>query len=129
MPELGPANVELRNPDVRRERSDASLNVILKWGLGLAFGIVVIHLALWWLFDYFLLRENVEKESAFAVAVQERNEATVPSQPAQSLLEGIRPNNPDHTISHWRPGSGDAKGETAEREPAYEWVDAKAGVV
>ena len=58
MPDLGQPNGEVCNPTVRRERSDASLSAILKWGLGLAMGAVVVLFILWWLFDYFSAREN-----------------------------------------------------------------------
>src|SRR5438270_13111452 len=102
MPDLGQPNGEVCNPTVRRERSDASLSAILKWGLGLAIGAVVVLFILWWLFDYFSARENRLNESAFAA--QQRGEGGDTALP-RPLLEGIRPVNSDGTISHWQPGS------------------------
>ena len=127
MPDLGQPNGEVCNPTVRRERSDASLSAILKWGLGLAIGAVVVLFILSWLFDYFSARENRQKESALAVVAQERTEGG-DAATRRPLLEGIRPGNPDGTISHWQPGSGAAASETSETPP-FAWVDAKGGVV
>ncbi len=127
MPDLGHPNGEPRNPSVRRERSDASLSAILKWGVGLAIGAVVVLFILWWLFDYFSARENRLNESALAAVAQERGEGGDTALP-RPLLEGIHPVNPDGTISHWQRGSGDAASETSE-PPPFAWVDAKGGAV
>ncbi|MGH8057317.1 MAG: hypothetical protein ACREOH_08800, partial [Candidatus Entotheonellia bacterium] len=47
----------VENPHVRHERSDANVRAILMAGLGLIALAAVMHVSLWWLFEYLANRE------------------------------------------------------------------------
>lgn len=68
------------NPEVRHERSDVSVRSIFLFGVGLLIAAVVIHLLMWWLFDYFAARaERVDRP--FPTSVVRGTTKSVPPEP------------------------------------------------
>jgi hypothetical protein len=58
MEERNVPSEELRNPDVHHEERDVNPIFLTKFGIGLAFALLIILFGLWFLFDYFLHREE-----------------------------------------------------------------------
>ncbi len=52
-----PEGGEIRNADVRHEPGDVNSAFLTKFGIGMAFLIIVFLFGLYWLFDYFVQRE------------------------------------------------------------------------
>ena len=58
MDENRPPDAEdIRNPHVRHEPGDINASFLTKFGIGMAFLIIVFLFGLWGLFDYFVKRE------------------------------------------------------------------------
>jgi hypothetical protein len=57
MAENNTAGEDLRNPHVRHEPGDVNAVFLTKFGIGMAFLIVVFLFGLWGLFEYFVKRE------------------------------------------------------------------------
>lgn len=63
------ADEDLRNPHVRHEPGDVNAVFLTKFGIGMAFLIVVFLFGLWGLFEYFVKREAVLSLPPAAVLV------------------------------------------------------------
>jgi len=74
------------NPTVSHEHTDADSHAITRFGIGLAFLVVVSQLLLWWLFDHFSDRET--KLSPHVPAIVRLQAPTVPPEPR---LQGNAP--------------------------------------
>ena len=74
------------NPTVAHEYSDADSHAITRFGISLAFIIVVAQLLLWWLFNTFSARET--KLSPHVPAIVKAQRSTVPPEPR---LQGNAP--------------------------------------
>lgn len=107
------------NPTVAHEYTDADSHAITRFGIGLAFVIVVAQLLLWWLFNTFSERET--KLSPHVPAIV-RTEA--PRLPPEPRLQGNSPLDPNPRL--------DLK-QMRENEDAflnhYGWIDPDHGIV
>lgn len=74
------------NPTVAHEHTDADSHAISRFGIGLAFLIVVSQLLLWWMFDHFSERET--KLSPHVPAMVRSQAPTLPPEPR---LQGNAP--------------------------------------
>jgi len=107
------------NPTVAHEHTDADSHVITRFGIGLAFLIVVSQLLLWWLFDHFSEREK--KLSPHVPAIVRMQAPVLPPEPR---LQGNAPLdlNPRLDLKKMR-----------EDEDAflshYGWIDPDRGIV
>jgi hypothetical protein len=81
-PHIEPDN----NPTVAHEHTDADSHAITRFGIGLAFLIVVSQLLLWWMFDHFSERET--KLSPHVPAMVRSQAPTLPPEPR---LQGNAP--------------------------------------
>lgn len=100
-------------PDVRYERSDANVRAILMAGLGLIVLAAVMHVSLWWLFEYLAIREV---------------HVTLPPSPLADQPGAPQPPEPRLQAS---PGQ-DLQAMRAEEDAllsSYGWVDQQAGIV
>jgi hypothetical protein len=72
---------EPENPRVAFEHGDADVYSVSKYGIGLAFGIVIAAAAMWWLFDYFMARTKSAETATDIprVFLQERQGQLPPS--------------------------------------------------
>lgn len=79
------------HPDVQQEPSDVSVRGVLAFAIGLAALAVVIHIALAVLFSFFAAREAREKESAFPLAMEKRQQGvTLPPEPRLEALDASK---------------------------------------
>jgi hypothetical protein len=70
------------NPTVAREGTDANTRAITRFGIGLAFVIIVSQLLLWWLFDAL-----AGKEAKLSPPVPAIIKAQAPAQPPEPRLQ------------------------------------------
>jgi len=107
------------NPSVAHEHTDADSHAITRFGISLAFLIVVSQLLLWWVFDHFSERET--KLSPHVPAIIRTQAPTLPPEPR---LQGNPPLdvNPRLDLKQMR-----------ENEDAflnhYGWIDPDHGIV
>ena len=107
------------NPAVAHEQTDADSYAITKFGIGLAFLVIVGQLLLWWLFDSFSARET--KLSPHVPAIVKMQAPRLPPEPR---LQGNAPLdlNPRLDLKKMR-----------EDENAflyhYGWIDPDRGIV
>jgi hypothetical protein len=95
------------------EKSDVSIGAIVKFGIGLAVAAVVIHVALWGLFELLETRESRRDTPLPPLAA-----AGLRRTPPEPRLE------PDALVSRRR-----MQAEEREALTTYGWVDKRAGVV
>jgi len=74
------------NPTVAHEYTDADPHAITRFGIGLAFIIVVSQLLLWWVFDHFSDRETKLSPHVPAIVKMEK-----PMSPPEPRLQGKSP--------------------------------------
>jgi len=108
-----------RNPEVQAEPRDVSPRGILIFVGALTAVAVVVHLGIWWLFDYYQDREAREKQSPFPLAAGERGRLPPPPR-----LEGIQQRQ-----GGTRPDHADERSGAAAELNEFRWVDRTAGVV
>jgi hypothetical protein len=102
----------LKNPEIRSEKSDAHPGAILRFLLWLVFGTVVVAILLRWMFVGLASYEEAQQPPPPVM------KATVARQPPGPQLQ----EQPAHDLTVYR--------EAQERElHAYGWVDRQAGVV
>jgi hypothetical protein len=74
------------NPTVAHEHTDADSHAITRFGIGLAFIVVVSQLLLWWVFDHFSERETKLSPHVSAII-----KAQAPTLPPEPRLQGNAP--------------------------------------
>ncbi len=79
-------HTEPNNPTVAHEHSDADSHAITRFGIGLAFIVVLSQLLLWWVFDYFSARETKLSPRVPAIV-----KAQAPTLPPEPRLQGNAP--------------------------------------
>jgi hypothetical protein len=107
------------NPTVAHEHTDADSKAITRFGIGLAFIIVVAQLLLWWLFNAFSERETKLSPHVPAIVRME-----APRLPPEPRLQGNAPLdlNPRLDLKKMR-GDEDAF------LNHYGWIDPDHGIV
>jgi len=105
-----PHSEQPRNEQVRNEPRDVSVHGVVLFGVGLVVSGLLIHIALWWLFDALAASDKDSKRPSSPLA--ESQKRPPPPPPRLEGLEGRPPR-------------------AAGRSPVarYEWVDKEAGVV
>lgn len=115
MAEIPRADERPLNPQVRHEPRDVSARGVVLFGVGLVVSGMIIHIALWWLFDA-LAAGDKDKRSASPLAESQRRPPPPPPR-----LEGFEEGEWHKTR---RPR---VAGSSVELE--YEWVDREKGIV
>jgi hypothetical protein len=107
------------NPTVAHEHTDADSRAITRFGIGLAFIVVVSQLLLWWVFDHFSARETKLSPHVSAII-----KAQAPTLPPEPRLQGNAPLDvlPRVDLQQMRREEEDALNH-------YAWVDPDHGVV
>ncbi len=82
------------NLEVGHERSDVSIRGILVFGVGLFIAAVVIHLLMWWLFNYFAARAEKSGRPLPALMARDATES-VPPEPRLQV-------SPPHDLQEMR---------------------------
>ena len=109
---MSPHDLErIDEPTVHHEESDVNVRAIFIFAGGLAVVAVIIHLAVWGLFDYFDRRE-ADGTAAHALAA---GEARVPPEPRLQVA-------PREDLARFRAREDEILN-------GYRWVDKGAGVV
>jgi hypothetical protein len=108
----------IQNPEVAHEPQDVNVRGILIFGAALLVSAVVIHLILWWMLDYFAVRENKAEPKSHPLA-SERQQL-----PPEPRLQGM-PGHEEAAPTEMQ------KFSTREEDVlnSYGWVDQKAGIV
>jgi hypothetical protein len=107
-PTDGPAHgpePHLENPDVRFERRDANIRLILLTAGGLVAVAVAIHLALWGMMDYYHVRESRTHRDGNPLAEEDSKrqlDERLRDIPAPSL-EGLQPVQSEHPFTRSNP--------------------------
>jgi hypothetical protein len=111
-PEMHPTEPE-SNPTVAHEETDADTRAITRFGIGLAFVLVICNVLIWWLFDHLAARE-----SRLSPAVPAIVKLQAPREPPEPRLQGNPQldmrnmlNEEDAVLNH------------------YGWVDPDRGIV
>jgi hypothetical protein len=107
------------NPTVAHEHTDADSHAITRFGISLAFILVVSQLLLWWVFDHFSDRET--KLSPHVPAIIKAQAATLPPEPR---LQGNAPLD-----LHPRIDLQKMRREEDDVLTHYAWIDPDHGVV
>jgi hypothetical protein len=107
------------NPSVAHEHTDADSHAITRFGIGLAFILVVSQLILWWVFDHLSAREA--KLSPHVAAIIKEQAPTLPPEPR---LQGNAPLDlhPRLDLQKMRREEDDALNH-------YAWIDPDHGIV
>lgn len=107
------------NPTVAHEHTDADSHAITRFGIGLAFIVVVSQLLLWWVFDHFAARETKLSPHVSAII-----KAQAPTLPPEPRLQGNAPLDlhPRLDLQRMRREEEDVLNH-------YAWVDPDRGVV
>ena len=111
-PEMHPTEPE-SNPTVAHEATDADTRAITRFGIGLAFVLIICNVLIWWLFDHLAARE-----SRLSPAVPAIVKSQAPREPPEPRLQ----TNPRQDLIEMR-AKEDATLNT------YGWVDKTGGVV
>jgi hypothetical protein len=114
LPPPGPAqNLSPATLNVHHETSDANINGVLVFGIGLLISAAIIYLLVWLLFGYFASRQAASGGREFPLAAEQQNrlppEPRLQTNPRQDLID-LRANE-DAILN------------------SYGWVDKTAGVV
>jgi hypothetical protein len=111
-PDMHPLDPE-SNPTVSHEETDADTRSITRFGVGLAFVIIICNLLIWWLFDHFAARESRLTPTVTAIVKQQ-----APRKPPEPSLQANPPldmrkmlDEEDDVLNH------------------YAWVDPDRGIV
>jgi len=114
MSEMDGRNTSKDNPEIRHEPSDINVRSILWAGIGLVILAGIVHVFLWWLFDYYVAREaGLDRPRPLPLA-------TRPSEPL--------PPEPRLQASPARDMNEMRTAEEA-RLHSYGWIDQKAGII
>jgi hypothetical protein len=115
----------LRNPQVRRERTDVDTKAILSFVAALAGGIGVVMLAMWGVFAWFSHDEEAQKKSTYPLAVQERQQTSVEERlPPSPRIEAIGPAKPEHSAGRITTGTAQELVEAQEAVlNSYGWAN------
>jgi hypothetical protein len=107
------------NPTVAHEHTDADSHAITRFGIGLAFILVVSQLLLWWVFDHFSERETKLSPHVSAII-----KAQAPTLPPEPRLQGNAPLDlhPRLDLQQMRREEDDVLNH-------YAWIDPDHGVV
>jgi hypothetical protein len=107
------------NPTVAHEHTDADSHAITRFGIALAFILVISQLLLWWVFDHFSERETKLSPHVSAVI-----KAQAPTLPPEPRLQGNAPLDvlPRVDLQQMRREEDDAL-------KHYAWIDPDHGVV
>ncbi len=105
-----PHSEQPRNEQVRNEPRDVSVRGVVLFGVGLVVSGLLIHIALWWLFDALAAADKNIKQPSSPLAESQKRPAPPPPR-----LEGFEGRSPRDAVSS--------------TEVKYEWVDKKAGIV
>jgi hypothetical protein len=108
----------IQNPEVAHEPQDVNVRGILIFGAALLVSAVVIHLLLWWMLDYFIVRENKMEPKPHPLASKRQQ------LPPEPRLQGM-PGHAEVAPAEMQ------KFRTHEEELLnhYGWVDQKTGTV
>jgi len=116
---------ELRNPDVRHERTDVDTRAVLSFVVALAAGIGVAMGVLWGVFWLFFGVEASQKRSSYPLLVEQRERET-PAQrlPPSPRLEGVGGTGPEHSVGRNKPGAAVVQAQAeAVALSSYAWRD------
>ena len=107
------------NPSVAHEHSDADSHAITRFGIALAFILVVSQLVMWWVFDRLSARETKLSPHVSAII-----KAQAPTLPPEPRLQGNAPLDlhPRLDLQKMRREEDDALSH-------YAWIDPDHGVV
>jgi hypothetical protein len=107
------------NPTVAHEHTDADAHAITRFGIGLAFILVVSQLLLWWVFHHFS-----ERETKLSPHVSAMIKAQAPTLPPEPRLQGNAPLDlhPRLDLQQMRREEDDVLNH-------YAWIDPDHGVV
>jgi len=101
------------NPTVAHEETDADTRAITRFGIGLAFVLILCNVLIWWLFDRFAARESRLSPTVTAIVKQQ-----APREPPEPRLQG----NPQLDMRKML----DEEDEVLNH---YGWVDPDRGIV
>jgi hypothetical protein len=101
------------NPTVAHEPTDADWHAITKFGIALALTVMVVQLALWWMFDHFSSRAARLSPPVPALIKEQ-----APKEPPEPRLQG----NPRLDLTKMRANEDSVLHH-------YGWVDPERGVV
>jgi hypothetical protein len=101
------------NPHVAYEHGDADVFTVSKYGIALAFGILIASAAMWGLFDYFYSHANTEEAVVSPMVLQDR-----PKLPPEPRLQ-------DRPKLFLR----DLRESEEQFLTSYKWIDETKGVV
>jgi hypothetical protein len=107
------------NPSVAHEHTDADSHAITRFGIALAFILVVSQLVMWWVFDRLSARETKLSPHVSAII-----KAQAPTLPPEPRLQGNAPLDlhPRLDLQKMRREEDDALSH-------YAWIDPDHGVV
>jgi hypothetical protein len=113
MTEHHPSEEQVKNPEVEHETSDVSVRGVLGFGAAMVVVAVILHVLLWWMFDWFQAKDAAEKpgQSPWARTTEKRL-------PPEPRLEGIETAPVQRTEQ-----------EAEARLHRYGWVDREKGIV
>lgn len=101
------------NPTVAHEETDADTRSITRFGIGLAFVLIICNVLIWWLFNHFAARESILTPAVTAIVKEQ-----APREPPEPRLQGNPPldmrkmlHEEDDVLNH------------------YGWVDPDRGIV
>jgi hypothetical protein len=129
----------ITNPDVAHEESDVAVRPLLWFVGGLTAFTIIVCLAMWIMFQYFLHREVSQELKASPLARQ--NEERLPPEPRLQLAPGFGVTTDDgvrHNLSYENKPEGVpqphdeyrvVRSEWARELQDYGWADEKAGTV
>jgi hypothetical protein len=129
----------ITNPDVAHEESDVAVRPLLWFVGGLTAFTIIVCVAMWIMFQYFLAREKSQELTASPLARQ--GEERLPPEPRLQLAPGFGVTTDDgqrHNLSHENsparvPQPQDeylvVRGEWMRELQDYGWADEKAGTV
>jgi hypothetical protein len=129
----------ITNPDVAHEESDVAVRPLLWFVGGLTAFTIVVCLAMWIMFHYFLNREISQELKASPLARQ--GEERLPPEPRLQLAPGFGVTTDDgrrHNLSYENKPEGvpqpqseyiAVRGQWARELEEYGWADEKAGTV
>jgi hypothetical protein len=115
----------VENPEIRHEPSEIRISGILFFGVGLLVLTVIAYVCLWGMMAGLGRREDVEKQSAFPLAVEQRRQLQTEDRqplPPSPRLEGI---SPAQRALQGEPGQAPEVVELNRRG----WIDEQAGLV
>ena len=108
----------IRNEDVKHEHTDVAIGPILKFGLFLFIGAVVVHIGIYFMYE---LLENRAKRADAPPGPFAEERSTIPPEPRLHLMPG----HEVHPLDEWK----QMKEAEQQALSSYEMVDPKTGSV